>query len=378
MLSRATIRARPTASACLLCQWRSFSVSYQRLADKTPSPQKTKPTTPATTPASTPAPAPDAASKDATSKDTAPAAPVISPIEALRESGPLANAPRAYGKALDTFTPTHLSRPIGMHNPPNPGENTGIDTRTLQQKRDDFVNYEKHLKKREMLKSKISRPYFRDWRNMQFHKGKTFLAPPRLFKADLSLYFPNLHGRTLAKDAAAKAADTTPLLEGHCSVVTVFSSMWAENQIRTFVAPEANPALQSVLKQSGGRAQLVQVNIEEDAMKAWLVRLFMGSLRKKVDKDDWKRYFLVTKGITDEIRESIGLLNSKVGYTYLVDHNCRIRWAGSGDAEGDEKEGLVKGVQRILDEMTKEGVGKNYVRKTAAVPELKGETVAAQ
>lgn len=38
-----------------------------------------------------------------------------------------------------------------MHNPPNPGENTGIDTRTLQQKRDDFVNYEKHLKKREML-----------------------------------------------------------------------------------------------------------------------------------------------------------------------------------------------------------------------------------
>lgn len=116
-------------------------MSYQRLANKTPSPQTTKPSTPP----STPAPAPDAASKNAAS-----AAPV-SPIESLRESGPLANAPRAYGKALDTFTPTHLSRPIGMHNPPNPGENTGIDTRTLQQKRDDFVNYEKHLKKREML-----------------------------------------------------------------------------------------------------------------------------------------------------------------------------------------------------------------------------------
>lgn len=113
-------------------------MSYQRLADKTPSPQTTKPTTPASTP--------EAAAKDAAS------APVTkSPVEALRESGPLANAPRAYGKKLDTFTPTHLSRPIGMHNPPNPGENTGIDFRTLQQKRDDFVNYEKHLKKREML-----------------------------------------------------------------------------------------------------------------------------------------------------------------------------------------------------------------------------------
>lgn len=156
------------------------------------------------------------------------------------------------------------------------------------------------------------------------------------------------------------------MLEGRASVVSVFSSMWAEGQAKTFTSPDQNPALHDVLRGSGGRAQLVQVNVEEDVLKAWLVRLFSGSLRRRVGKENWDKYFLVRKGITDEIRESIGVLNSKVGYTYLVDHQCRIRWAGSGSADPGEREGLVKGMQRILTEMEKEGVGEHFVRKIVA------------
>ncbi|KAK0730656.1 ATP10 protein-domain-containing protein [Lasiosphaeris hirsuta] len=272
-------------------------------------------------------------------------------------NGALANAPRGYGKKFEDFTPTPLSRPIGMNFPPKAGENTGIDRRSIRQRRDDFVDYEKHLAKREFLKNKMSRPYFRDWRNMQFHKGKTFLAPPRLFKGDLSLYFPNLHGSTLdKKNPAAKAADTTPSLEGRASVVTIFSSTWAEKQAQSFTSAEANPALHAALQGSGGRAQLVQINVEEDTLKAWLIRLFAGSLRRRVGQENWNKYFLVRRGITDEIRESIGVLNSKVGYTYLVDHQCRIRWAGSGHAEPEERTGLVRGVHRLLEEIGKDGV----------------------
>ena len=142
--------------------------------------------------------------------------------------------------------------------------------------------------------------------------------------------------------------------------------MWAETQARSFTASDANPALHDLLAGSAGRAQLVQVNVEEDMLKAWLIRLFTGSLRRRVGKENWDRYFLVRRGISDEIRESVGLLNSKVGYTYLVDHQCRIRWAGSGSADPGEKEGLVKGMQRILSEMDKEGVGEHYVRKIVA------------
>ncbi|KAK4648837.1 Mitochondrial ATPase complex subunit atp10 [Podospora bellae-mahoneyi] len=333
LAARTGLRTGARASTCLVCKWRTFSTTgYQRLpTDHTPG-----------------AAAPDGKPKP---RQTFAPAPVAATEPA--PDSPLAHAPRSYGKKVKDFTPTPLSRPIGMNTPPAAGQNTGIDHRTFKQRRDDFVDYERHLAKREYLKNKVSRPYFRDWVNLSFHKGKTFLAPPRLFKADLSLYFPNLFGRTLA---SRQKADTTPLLAGHASVVTVFSGMWAENQIKTFVSPEQNPALHRVLKESGGRAQLVQINVEEDWMKMMLIKLFSWSLRNKVGKENWHRYFLVRKGITDEIKESVGLLNSKVGYTYLVDHRCRIRWAGSGSAEGDEREGLVKGVRRLLEEIKAEGV----------------------
>ncbi len=96
----------------------------------------------------------------------------------------------------------------------------------------------------------------------------------------------------------------------------------------------------------------------------------MGGLRRRVGKENLDRYFIVRKGVSEEIKESIGLLNSKVGCTYLVDHECRIRWAGSGPSEPEERDGLTRVSCRLLEEMNKEGVGKNYVRKsiTKALP----------
>jgi mitochondrial ATPase complex subunit ATP10 len=64
---------------------------------------------------------------------------------------PLDGAPRAYGKQVLEFTPKPLDRPIGLQQPPRAGENSGVDNRTLKQRRDDFVNYEKHLIKRKEL-----------------------------------------------------------------------------------------------------------------------------------------------------------------------------------------------------------------------------------
>ena len=184
------------------------------------------------------------------------------------------------------------------------------------------------------------------------------MAPTRIFKAEHSLYFPNINGTTLEKGPTANR-DTTPVLRGRISIVTVFSSTWAEGQVGTFVAEKANPDLHRVIRQhtyTDARArdptihmpQIVRVNIETNPARAWIVRAFFWSLRRHFDRSDWGRYFLVTKGLTDDIREATGILNGAVGYVFVVDESCRIRWAGSGDATDEERQNLVNAVARLV------------------------------
>ncbi|KAH8197879.1 hypothetical protein TruAng_007978 [Truncatella angustata] len=300
-------RRRPQL-LCLLCQRRSFSTSY-RLAEQ----------------------AQKAATKPSFKKVATPAAaPAEAPGKFIPEA-PLENAPRGYGPRVEKFTPVPLPRPIGMPYPPEPGQHTGLDNRSIRQRRDDFVNWDKHLARREELKTQFRKPYFRDWSNLELHKGKTFIAPPRPFK-----------------DRSPR--DTTPVMQGKVTVVSLFSGQWAEGQAKSFASAESNPELLSLLDANKGKAQHVRINVEEDRLKAFLIKLFMGNLRKTVGEENWDKYFVVRRGVSEEVREGIGMLNSKVGYVYLLDSECRIRWAGSGYAEDHERTGLVKGLQRLLDE----------------------------
>ena len=222
----------------------------------------------------------------------------------------------------------------------------------------------------------MAKPYFRDWGNLKFHEGKSFISPPRLFKAELSLFFPNLFGTTLLK--RNKLRDTTPTLTGKATVVSIFSSMWAESQVNSFVSKEDNPELHEIIAKNADVAQAVHINYEDNSAKAWLIKLFMGSLRKKFPEKDWDKYFLVQGGVSDHIRESIGLLNSKVGYTYLVDHHCRIRWAASATGHPIEVEGLNKGIAKLADDIRKEAQLPSSAReKPAGMKNLKSGAVNA-
>lgn len=49
------------------------------------------------------------------------------------------------------FQPPTLDRAIGVPRPPREWENTGIDPRSIRQRRDDFVNYDRHVARRQEL-----------------------------------------------------------------------------------------------------------------------------------------------------------------------------------------------------------------------------------
>ena len=258
---------------------------------------------------------------------------------------PTPGSPAPDPKDEDVFIPKPLGRPIGFKSAPKPGENASIP----KSKKDysGMTMSQRNLEKRKDLVEKWGTNYFRDFKNIRkYRSGKTFMANPRIFKKDAALYFPNFHGDTLE----GKDKDTTDVLNGKISVVNVFSSDWGVRQVDTFTGKQTNAGLHDILAQKSGVAQMVDINIEENSMKAMIISLFQWRLKASKAKEDWGKYFIVKRGVSERIRETIGLLNGRVGYVYLVDQDCKIRWAGSGDAEGTEMEDMNRGFAKMVSE----------------------------
>lgn len=191
-------------------------------------------------------------------------------------------------------------------------------------------------------------------------KGKSFVAPPLLFKRDKALYFPNLWGRTLV--AGEGGADTTDVLSGKVSLVGVFSGAWAEGQVAAWRLNELG-----VGEEEGEDLQRVDINVEENWIKAGLVVLFMPSIRKRLAEERWGKYFLVRSGLSSDIRMAMAYSNSKVGYVYLLDEKCRIRWAGSGYPGDGEREAMVRGVRKLVAELKEGELGEKVEQQAVGV-----------
>lgn len=209
------------------------------------------------------------------------------------------------------------------------------------------------------MTKQIAKPYFRDWSNLRFHKGKIFKSNERLFRSDASLWFPNFYGKTLRKDEPVGdkkdgyrglGRDTCEVMDRKVSIVSIVSSTWAQGQVDSFISKEQNPELHQVLKEHSDVAQQVWINHENNTLKWWLLQMFRGNLRRQRTKQEHRRYFMVRRGVDEMMKEAIGLLNDKVGFVYLVDTDCKIRWAGSAEAEPSERESMVKGLRRLIQE----------------------------
>lgn len=132
--------------------------------------------------------------------------------------------------------------------------------------------------------------------------------------------------------------------------MSLFCSLWAEEQTSTFTGRQRNSKLTEYLAENSQFAQRVDINLEQNRMRAWLVKFFMGSMRKKIPEKDHSKYFLIEKGFDEKLKEGVGMMNNFVGYVYLVDSECRIRWAGSGPAALDELETMHSCLEKLVEE----------------------------
>jgi len=69
------------------------------------------------------------------------------------------------------------------------------------------------------------------------------------------------------------------------------------------------------------------------------------------------------------VREPMGMVNKHIGYVYLVDENCKIRWAGGGFAREEEKMSLRNCTRVLLQRLSEREKGNNTpIKKSASSP----------
>jgi ATPase complex subunit ATP10 len=234
-----------------------------------------------------------------------------------------------------------LDRPIGVEKPPSELDNQGIDTRTVEQRRADMQDYDKHLRRREELKQEFAKSSFDAIYRFRDTGGKFWIAPGSYFKSAKALYMPNFFGRTLA---TFEKSGTTAVLKGKISIVRVFSSHAGEQQTQTFFNGDVNSVTEDGF-------QIVDVNVPDSFVKEIFVKMFLRKLRNSfADGSRHARYFISRAGVTKSLRKSIDADNMYGGYLYLVDRNCKIRWAACGIATPDEKTNLWKFIEALKKE----------------------------
>lgn len=115
--------------------------------------------------------------------------------------------------------------------------------------------------------------------------------------------------------------------------MTSFKS--SEEHVNSFVRPTLADMDSSPL------FQYVQINVQENPLRSFLVSLFISSLRGSVP-EKYHRTYLLSDQSLEYLREPMGMGNKHVGYVFLVDEKGKIRWAGCSWATAEEEEGLRK------------------------------------
>ncbi|SCZ99415.1 BZ3500_MvSof-1268-A1-R1_Chr3-1g06001 [Microbotryum saponariae] len=241
----------------------------------------------------------------------------------------------------NTTPPPYLSRALGVTNKPS------TDPVTREEWKRNLLSKQRRLDERKHLVKQVSKGYFNDYNELRHQGGKKWIAPNTLVREDLSLYFPDIQGVSLANKAKTH---TTDLWKGKISLVAIGSFKSSEEHVNSFVRPALSDMKDEPL------FQYVYINAQENPLKSFLVTMFLSSLRRQIPVQHQPTYLLSHQSF-EYLREPLGMTNKHVGYVYLVDSNGKVRWAGCDWATLNEEEALRKCCHVLVERYKKDHAG---------------------
>lgn len=243
-------------------------------------------------------------------------------MAASSTAGPVQSSPAKPPQPSLPPTPPEMNRPFGFPSPP-----------TTAEPLPSFLQRTKSLltqpgQQKQILEDEGA-SYWSDFHAMRVNDGKQWMAPRHLFKAERSLYFPNLAGRSLA----APEADLLQLF-GKPTLVRVFSATSGEEHIHGLG--------------EGLGLQIVDVNVQTNTLKLALLKFFLGRVRGMIARERHDKYLILGRGWERKLKV-VGVVNAYVGYSYLLDKAGKIRWASCGKLTDKEHETLVRLSKQLIE-----------------------------
>ncbi|KZV95867.1 hypothetical protein EXIGLDRAFT_609999 [Exidia glandulosa HHB12029] len=274
--------------------------------------------------------------------------------EQTRNDATYAKYVDAVVKDLEADPVPPLSRPPGLEHPP--GEDappTGAFSGMLRAMRDQQSSLREH----EHIKKQLSRSYVSDVRDLtRKHGGKTWVAPNVLIREDAARYFPEVTGVSI--DTRGRV-NTRHMCAGKVSLVTIMGTSLSEEHVSSFT----HDAVET--HKSNPHFRFVQINLQENKMKYYVLSLFVARLRDKIDPA-LQPYYIISAQNFEYLRDPMLMQNKFVGYVFLLDPQQRIRWAGSAFATPAERDSLRRCAGVLLDRAA-EDARKKTPKKTRRV-----------
>ncbi|KAG0169262.1 Mitochondrial ATPase complex subunit atp10 [Apophysomyces sp. BC1034] len=224
---------------------------------------------------------------------------------------------------------------LGVRDPPVVAKDSWLQQK--KQKFKDMTDYEKafaaHAAERRHLVEEATKSYFADVHEMRQHGGKMYHASNKLIKAEKACYMPDFEGSNLSK----KNIHTTDLLHGKISLMSFVYSKSGEPHVNSFIEPFMKRFAKNEQAQlvEASFTPTIHLNVQENFLKQLLLKAFVPTIRNNLAEERKENYVLLLKDIS-RTRKLLDMTNQYIGYVYLVDENCKIRWTAHGEATPEE------------------------------------------